>query len=77
MTRLRHVAGGLGAAAGYPTVVVPLGYDDQTPYGLSFFGPMWSEAKLLSYAYAYEQATKHRVPPTAIHTGRGLCTGRG
>jgi amidase len=56
----------MGAAAGYPTVIVPAGYDGHDPQGLSFFGPAWSEAKLLSYAYAYEQGSLRREPPTTI-----------
>lgn len=66
---------GLGAAAGYPTVVVPSGYDEGEPQGLSFFGPAWSEAKLLSYAYAYEQATKLRQPPHEVRPAllEGVC----
>jgi hypothetical protein len=60
---------GLGAAAGYPTVTVPAGYTGRTPQGLSFFGPAWSEGKLLSFAYAYEQATHRREPPTTINPG--------
>jgi amidase len=34
------------------------------PVGLSFIGPAWSEKLLLNLGYAYEQATKHRKPPT-------------
>ncbi|MEA3202468.1 MAG: hypothetical protein QOI63_134 [Thermoplasmata archaeon] len=56
----------LGAAAGYPTVIVPAGYAQHEPQGLSLFGPAWSEAKLLAYAYAYEQASLRREPPTAV-----------
>ena len=33
------------------------------PVGLSFFGAAWSEAKLIRYAYAFEQATRHRFVP--------------
>ncbi len=58
---------GLGAAAGYPTVVVPAGYNGREPQGLSFFGPAWSEESLLAYAYAYEQASLQRVPPPTIN----------
>ena len=57
----------LGAAAGYPTVIVPAGYTRGEPHGLSFFGPAWSEPKLLAYAYAYENATMLRQPPTAVN----------
>ncbi|MGH2669717.1 MAG: hypothetical protein ACRDH5_11495, partial [bacterium] len=66
---------GLGAAAGYPTVVVPAGYEGDTARGLSFFGPRWSEERLLGYAYAYEQATHHRVPPHVINPDllEGVC----
>ncbi len=66
-----------GAAAGYPTVTLPMGYDDQAPEGLSFFGQAWSEAELLAYAYAYEQATDNRLPPTTINPGLvdGVCNG--
>jgi amidase len=56
----------MGAAAGYPTVIVPAGYNSHDPQGLSFFGPAWSEPKLLAYAYAYEQHSHARRPPTTI-----------
>jgi amidase len=66
---------GLGAAAGYPTVVVPSGYDGNEPQGLSFFGPAWSEPALLSYAYAYEQGTRLRLPPHLVEPSllEGVC----
>ena len=62
-------AGGLSATSfanetGYPDLIVPAGI---TPNGLpvtiSFFGPAWSEPKLLGYGYDFEQATKARVLP--------------
>jgi amidase len=34
------------------------------PVGLSFFGRPWTEPMLFRIAYAFEQATKHRRPPT-------------
>jgi aspartyl-tRNA(Asn)/glutamyl-tRNA(Gln) amidotransferase subunit A len=50
--------------AGLPGVTVPAGhYDSGAPFCLIFVGPMWSEADLLAYAYAYEQATNHRRAP--------------
>ena len=30
------------------------------PFGISFLGPLWSEATLISFAYAFEQRTKVR-----------------
>ena len=52
------------AVAGYPHVTVPMGQVRGLPVGFSFFGGPWSEAKLLNLAYAYEQASKARKPPT-------------
>ena len=40
------------------------GFVHGLPVGISFIGRAWSEPKLISLAYAYEQATKHRRPPT-------------
>jgi amidase len=49
-------AGSLAAVAGYPHLTVPMGLVKGMPVGLSFMGPKWSEALLLSLGYAYEQA---------------------
>jgi amidase len=49
-------AGSLAAVAGYPHLTVPMGLVKGLPVGLSFIGPKWSEATLLSLGYAYEQA---------------------
>jgi hypothetical protein len=57
---------GIGAKAGYPTVIVPAGYqllNNLNPLGLSFLAKAYQEDKLLGYAYAYEQAAKVRVDP--------------
>jgi amidase len=53
----------LPAVSGYPHVTVPAGQIHGLPVGLSFFGKPYTEGKLLGYAFAYEQKTKHRVPP--------------
>jgi amidase len=53
----------LPAVSGYPHLTVPAGYVTGLPVGLSFLGPAWSEAKLLSLGYAYEQASKVRREP--------------
>ena len=50
--------------AGFPDLVVPAGFtSDQLPVGLSFFGPAFSEARLLALGYAFEQATRARRRP--------------
>jgi amidase len=49
-------AGSLPAVAGYPHLTVPMALVKGLPVGLSFIGPKWSEARLLSLGYAYEQA---------------------
>ncbi len=51
------------AVSGYPHVTVPAGFIHGLPVGVSFFGAAWSEGKLIRFAYAFEQATKHRRAP--------------
>lgn len=52
-------------ATQFPDVIVPAGLtSDKMPVTISFFGPAFSEPRLLGYAYAYEQATHHRVSPS-------------
>jgi amidase len=67
----------IAARPGYPTVIVPFatvpnapsvpfpeGFDARpSPFGVSFTGMACSEPTLLRLAYAFEQATKKRVPP--------------
>ncbi|MGZ8869208.1 MAG: amidase family protein, partial [Thermoanaerobaculia bacterium] len=68
---------GIAARPGYPTVMVPFGmvpnapstafpekFDAKpSPFGVSFTGMACSEPTLLRLAYAFEQATRKRVPP--------------
>jgi amidase len=68
---------GIAARPGYPTVIVPFalianaptppfpdGFNAKPePYGVSFTGMACSEPRLLALAYAFEQATRKRVPP--------------
>jgi len=67
----------IAARPGYPTVIVPFGFVPNaptspfpdgfdplpTPFGVSFTGMACSEPTLLRLAFAFEQATKKRVPP--------------
>jgi amidase len=70
----------IAAGAGYPTVIVPFGMVPNapaaapfpegfnakpSPFGVSFTGTACSEPRLLGLAYAFEQATKRRVPPAS------------
>jgi len=49
---------------GYPDLIVPAGFTpDGLPVTISFFGPAYSESKLLAYGYDFEQATKARKLP--------------
>lgn len=55
---------GLSPSLAWPALTVPMGFDSGgLPAGLEFLGRPWSEPKLFGYAFAYEQATKHRRPP--------------
>ena len=61
-----HFVGGsssLAAISGYPAITVPMGFVDNLPVGVTFFGKAWTEPLLLEIAYSYEQGTKHRKPP--------------
>jgi amidase len=40
-----------------------MGAVEGLPVGLSFVGTAWSEGRLISYAYAFEQATHARRSP--------------
>ncbi len=56
---------GLVALAGYPDLVVPAGFVNGMPVGISFIGMPWSEATLISLGYAYEHASRARKQPDA------------
>ena len=69
----------IAATAGYPIIAVPFGMvlnarnpplpagfnARPAPFGVGFVGAQCSEPKLIELAYAFEQATKRRVPPAA------------
>ncbi|MCU1238349.1 MAG: Amidase [Candidatus Solibacter sp.] len=52
---------------GFPAINVPMGYSrgGTLPAGMTIYGRAWSEASLIKFAYAYEQATRHRRAPVS------------
>ena len=61
-----HFVGGsssLAAISGYPAITIPMGFINDLPVGITFYGKSWSEPVLFEIAYGYEQGTKHRKPP--------------
>jgi len=64
-----HFVGGsssLAAISGYPAITVPMGFIDNLPVGITFFGKAWNEPLLLEIAYGFEQNTKHRKAPKYV-----------
>jgi len=65
-----HSATGWVNMIGVPAVVVPGGfYPGGLPFGLEISARPWHDGDLLGWAYAYEQATKHRRPPVLVEQG--------
>ncbi|KAI0357728.1 amidase signature enzyme [Trametes cingulata] len=76
------IASSPAAIAGFPIVTVPLGFlpadtplspaqptresGPNMPFGLSFLGTAFSEFELISFAFAYEQATHTRLKVRAF-----------
>jgi amidase len=54
------------AVAGYPNINVLMGYVAGLPVGLSIFGRAWSEPRLISIAYDFEQAAHFRRAPAFL-----------
>lgn len=52
------------AVSGYPHLTVPAGFVHGLPWGLSFLGPAWSDAKLLAYGHAFEMRVRARRAPS-------------
>jgi amidase len=53
----------LAAVAGYASITLPAGDILGLPIGISFIGAEFSDAKLIQFAYALEQAGYSRKPP--------------
>ena len=50
-----------------PSIVVPAGYTrDNLPAGITFLGRPYDDGNMIKFAYAYEQATRHRKPPASV-----------
>ncbi len=57
----------VGSTLQWPALSVPSGFlsDPALPLGLQMLGRAWDDARLVGFAYAYEQATLHRRSPAA------------
>jgi amidase len=64
--------GSHAARAGYPHVTVPMGGIHGLSVGLSFIGSKNADAKILSYAYAYEQYSLRRLEPQYLKNAEAI-----
>jgi len=54
----------LSATTGLPAISMPAGFtNDGLPIGLELLGAPFADAKLVGFAFSFEQATHHRRPP--------------
>ena len=53
----------LAAVSGYASVTVPAGDVLGLPIGISFIGAAFSDARLIGFAHAFEQAGYQRKKP--------------
>ena len=59
--------------AGFPAIAVPAGAPWGVPFAVTFIGRPRTDADLLAMAYAYEQASRLRIPPRASLRRHTLC----
>jgi amidase len=72
----RDSATNIANLTGFPDLIVPAGFTgDRLPVGISFFGPAFSEQKLLSLGYSFEQSTKARRRPVNAPALKGETIG--
>jgi amidase len=59
----------IGARAGYPSITIPAGYQasNRRPFNVTLLGQAFHEPTLIGYAFAFEQATNLRRPPSEIN----------
>ncbi len=52
---------------GLPSITVPMGFTHKKlPAGLQIVGKLFGEPEIIKIAYSFEQATKHRRPPSGF-----------
>ncbi len=64
--------GSYAAQAGYPHVTVPMGEINALSVGLSFIGTEYTDAKILAFAYAYEQQSQRRIEPQYLNSAEDV-----
>lgn len=64
--------GSHAARAGYPHATVPMGGVHALSVGLSFIGTKYTDAQVLTYAYAYEQHSLRRLEPLYLNNAEEI-----